>query len=239
MDDFNRRLREAAEQIDIAVSEDQAKQFFEYYRLLVEWNEKINLTSITAMDEVISKHFIDSATFLLALSPKPGSKLLDLGTGAGFPGLPLKIIRPDFNVFLVDSLRKRVDFLRLVIESLKLDKVEAIHARAEELGKQKGFRESFDLVTSRAVAKLSILAEYCLPFCKVGGHFIALKGPNIKEEIEASKKALAVLGGELTEIKELLLPVTGEKRNLLIIHKKGVSPSQYPRKAGTPERKPI
>jgi len=217
--------------------EEMKQQFEEYKNLLLEWNEKINLTAITEEDEIILKHFLDSLT--ISKYVKKGKSIVDVGTGAGFPGIPLKIARKDVKVTLVDSLNKRILFLNDVIEKLSLKDIETLHYRAEEFGQNKKYRESFDIATSRAVANLSTLVEYLLPLVKVGGICICMKGSEIKEELESSKKAIEILGGEIQEIEEFCLPETDIKRNIVVVKKISSTPKKYPRKPGTPSKEPI
>lgn len=213
------------------------QQFEDYMKLLLEWNEKINLTAITEEDDIILKHFIDSLTILKYV--EKGKSVVDVGTGAGFPGIPLKIAREDVNVTLVDSLNKRLLFLEEVISKLQLKEVKTLHFRAEEFGQNKKYRESFDIATSRAVANLSTLVEYLLPLVKVGGICICMKGSEVEEELEESKKAIQILGGEIEKVEEFTLPESDIKRNIIIIRKKSSTPYKYPRKPGTPAKEPI
>ena len=217
--------------------EEMQQQFEDYMKLLLEWNEKINLTAITEEDEIILKHFVDSLTICKYI--KEGKSIVDVGTGAGFPGVPLKIAREDVKVTLVDSLNKRLLFLNDVIEKLALKDIETLHYRAEEFGQSKKYRESFDIATSRAVANLSTLVEYLLPLVKVGGICICMKGSELKEELENSKKAIHILGGEIQEMEEFCLPGTDIKRTIVIVKKISSTPKKYPRKPGTPAKEPI
>ena len=217
--------------------EEMQQQFEDYMKLLLEWNEKINLTAITEEDEIILKHFVDSLTISKYI--KEGNSIVDVGTGAGFPGIPLKIARKDLKVTLVDSLNKRILFLNEVIEKLGLGDIETLHFRAEEFGQNKKYRESFDIATSRAVANLSTLVEYLLPLVKVGGICVCMKGSEIKEELENSKKAIEILGGEVEQVEEFYLPGTDIKRSIVIVKKISSTPKKYPRKPGTPAKVPI
>ena len=204
--------------------------------LLLEWNEKINLTAIIDPKEIILKHFVDSLT--IAKYIKDDEKMIDVGTGAGFPGIPLSIVKENIDIVLLDSLNKRINFLEEVKENLKLENITTIHGRAEEFGKNKKERETYDIATSRAVAPLNILLEYLLPLVKVGGKAICMKGSNI-EEIENAKNALEILGGQIEKIEEITLPNSDIKRNIIIVKKVKNTPSKYPRKPGTPSKEPI
>ena len=234
---FKSILVEKAKLIGIEITENQAEKFYTYMCLLLEWNEKINLTAITDPIEVIIKHFIDSIT--ISKEIEKCKKVLDIGTGAGFPGIPLKIIRPDISVTLLDSLNKRVTFLNVVIEALELGNIEAVHGRTEELGKNKKYREQYDYATSRAVANLAVLSEYMLPMVKIGGKCICMKGANVEEEILEAKKAIQILGGKIEKVDEFLLADTDMKRNIIVIKKENSTPGKYPRKAGTPAKEPL
>lgn len=218
----------------------QMQQFETYYQLLVSWNEKINLTAITDRDEVYLKHFYDSLTLAFALKTDlTGKKLVDVGSGAGFPSIPLKIAFPQLEVSIVDSLNKRIKFIDTVTEELGLAGVFAYHDRAEDFGQNKAFRGQFDLATARAVARLSVLSEYCLPLVKKGGLFVAMKAAKADEEIAAAKKAIATLGGKFSQDLSLELPDQAGERHLLVIEKRKETPNKYPRKAGLPNKKPI
>lgn len=236
-EEFKKTITFLAKEIDIEFNEEQIEKFYKYMQLLLEWNEKINLTAITDPKEIILKHFIDSLTILKYI--KKGAKVIDVGTGAGFPGIPLKILRDDINLTLLDSLNKRINFLKLVIDELKLKNVDTIHGRAEKIGKNKRYRESFDISFSRAVANLSTLSEYLIPLVKIGGISISMKGSEIKEEIEKSKKAITLLGGNINKIDFFELPQSDIKRNLIIIEKEKSTPAKFPRKPGLPSKEPI
>ena len=212
------RLREKAAAFGIKLSDHQLEQFETYYEMLVEKNKVMNLTAITEKNEVIDKHFADSLALIKSGVSLTGQKILDIGTGAGFPGIPLKIMYPDMDIVLLDSLGKRVKFLNEVISTLHLDKITAIHGRAEDFAKPGSMRESFDLCVSRAVANLSTLSEYCLPYVKVGGHFISYKSEKINEESIAAKHAIGLLGGKVTGQREFMLPESDIYRNLFIIN---------------------
>ena len=234
---FNEGLLEKASTMGVRFSVEQMDKFYKYMNLLIEWNEKINLTAIIEPNEIILKHFIDSITILKDI--KDGSIVVDVGTGAGFPGIPLSIMNPTLKITLVDSLNKRLIFLQEVINELDLKNVELVHARAEEFGRNKKYREKFDIATSRAVAGLNILAELMLPAVKVGGKCICMKGNNIEEELNNSKKAIKILGGKIEKVETMMLPGTNIERNIVIISKIKETPKLYPRKPGTPQKQPI
>lgn len=219
------------------LTDEMLQQFEDYMKLLLEWNEKINLTAITNEDDIILKHFVDSLTILRYI--EKDKSIVDIGTGAGFPGVPVKIAREDINVTLVDSLNKRILFLKDIIEKLNLKKIETLHYRAEEFGQNKKYREGFDIATSRAVANLSILAEYLLPLVKVGGICICMKGSEIKQELENSRRAIQILGGKIDKVEEFVLPESDIKRNLVFIKKIKETPNKYPRKPGMPAKEPL
>lgn len=237
LNEFCKEIEKKSSKIDINLDNEICNKLYNYMNLLLEWNEKINLTAITDEKEIILKHFIDSFTINKFINS--GDKMLDIGTGAGFPGLPIKIIRPEVDVFLMDSLNKRINFLNEVIESLQLKNIEAFHSRAEEMAKNNKFREKFDVVTSRAVAKLNILLEYMLPYTKIDGKCLCMKGPNIEEEIKEAEKALKILGGEIEKIEKIILPDSNIERKIIIIRKKSATPLKYPRKAGMPTKEPL
>lgn len=212
----------------ILIKEEQIEQFYNYMNLLIEWNQKMNLTAIVEPRDIILKHFIDS--LMINEEIPDTAKILDVGTGAGFPGIPLKIAKPNTEVTLLDSLNKRLIFLDEVIRKLKLVNVETIHARAEELGKNKQYRETYDIVVSRAVADLRILIEYMLPFVKIGGKCISMKGPNIEEETKNIEDMVKILGGKVIDIKEVTLPEENMKRNIIVIQKINQTPEKFPRR---------
>ena len=214
------------------------KAFDRYGDILLDWNERMNLTRITDEDEMMDKHFIDSLTPTLVSAYEGTGKILDLGTGAGFPGMVLALVSPERDVHLMDSLNKRITFLDHVVEELGLTNVSTFHGRAEEAGRENKFREQYGLVVSRAVARLNILAEYCLPFVRLGGHFIAMKGAEGAEEVEEAKKAIDILGGKLEEIVDLRLP-GGDERHLAVIKKVKGTPAKYPRGGGKPRKDPL
>lgn len=236
---FAEILKNAAEEYGISLSETQLRQFDRYQELLVEWNQKMNLTALTEPKDVAIKHMIDSVSVYDEKWFSECMSVIDVGTGAGFPGLPLKILCPSLKVTLLDSLNKRVKFLETVVSELGLRDIVCVHARAEEAARQKQYREKFDAVVSRAVARLPILAEYDLPFVRVGGFFAAMKGAKYEEEAEEAKKAVKLLGGGETVLREIKLPGLEDKRGIIYIRKEKKTPSVYPRKAGTPEKNPI
>lgn len=233
------QIKNAFEKIDLILTNEQVEQFLCYYEFLIQKNKVMNLTSITEFQDVLFKHFLDSLMLCKVQKEKLDGKLIDVGTGAGFPGIPLKIVYPDLNVVLLDSLNKRVQFLNEVIQKLGLKEVVAVHGRAEELARQKDYREQFDYCVSRAVANLSSLCEYCIPFVKFGGYFISYKSGKVQEELVNGKKAIHLLGGELEQIEETELPDTDIFRCILKIRKIEHTPKKYPRKAGTPTKDPI
>ena len=233
------RLREKAAAFGIKLSDHQLEQFETYYEMLVEKNKVMNLTAITEKNGVIDKHFADSLALIKSGVSLTGQKILDIGTGAGFPGIPLKIAFPELEIVLLDSLNKRIKFLNEVIEALGLEKITAIHGRAEDFAKQKEYREQFDYVVSRAVANLTVLSEYCLPYVKTGGTFISYKSGTVQEEAEEAEKAINILGGQVKDITYFKLPDSEIDRSLVIINKKKSTPGKYPRKAGTPLKEPL
>ena len=234
---FNEGLLEKASTMGVRFSVEQMDKFYKYMNLLIDWNEKINLTAIIEPNEIILKHFIDSITILKDI--KDGSTVVDVGTGAGFPGIPLSIMNPTLKITLVDSLNKRLIFLQEVINELDLKNVELVHARAEEFGRNKKYREKFDVATSRAVANLATLSEYLLPLVKINGKAISMKAGNASQEIEDAKKAIKTLGGNINNIEEFNLPQSDIGRTIIIIDKIKGTPGKYPRKPGTPAKEPI
>ena len=229
-------------ELGIEITDEQLKKFYLYYRELVKWNTVINLTAITELPDVLEKHFLDSLSIVKVIPQEKlnaGISLIDIGTGAGFPGIPLAIVFPKTKVVLMDSLNKRLNFLNRMIEELHLENARTVHARAEDLARQKNYREKFDVVCSRAVASLNVLSEYCIPFAGAGGEFVAYKSENADEEIRKAGRAVKVLGGEFRTAEKFLLPDTDYERVLICITKKKPTPPAYPRKAGTPSKDPI
>lgn len=233
------RLRQKAEQMGLFLDDSQTACFQKYYEMLVEKNKVMNLTAITEKEEVIDKHFVDSLAFVKTGLETSGKKLLDLGTGAGFPGIPLKIAFPEMKILLLDSLNKRVRFLQEVIDALGLEGIEALHGRAEDFAKQKKYRENFDYVVSRAVANLSVLSEYCIPYVSAVGYFLPYKSGDVSQEIKESEKAVKILGGEMEDVVSFEIPGTDIHRTILKIRKKKAAPKRFPRKAGLPSKEPI
>ncbi len=235
--EFSKKILNNAVELNIELDDKKISKFYKYMELLLSWNEKINLTAITEPVDIIMKHFIDSLTIEKYINKE--SKLIDIGTGAGFPGIPLSIARTDLNVTLMDSLNKRIKFLDDVIQKNELNDVDTIHSRAEELAQNNEFREKYDYAVSRAVAPLNILLEYMMPFIKTGGFCICMKGANINEEINNSKKALEILNGKIDKIESFNLPKSDISRNIIIIKKIGKTPNKYPRKPGMPVKEPL
>ena len=225
--------------LGISLTEQQSEQLYEYYRLLVEWNSFMNLTGITEFSEVVQKHFVDSLSIVKVKNMNDVDNLIDVGTGAGFPGLPLKIVFPHLKVTLLDSLNKRIDFLNAVIEKTGLTGIETIHGRAEDFAKPGLKREIYDLCVSRAVANLSTLSEYCLPYVKIGGEFIPFKSGEVADELQDAKSAVFLLGGKVESCENFDLPGSDIHRSLVRIKKVGGCPKKYPRKAGMPSKTPL
>lgn len=225
--------------LGLKIDFEQMEQFYEYYELLVKWNQFMNLTAITDFEEVVQKHFVDSLSIVKEKNLMNVDNLIDIGTGAGFPGIPLKIMFPHLKITLLDSLRKRVDFLNEVISHLGLEMAETIHGRAEDFAKPGKKRELYDLCVSRAVANLSVLSEYCLPYVKIGGEFISYKSGEITEEVQNAKSAVFLLGGKISGCRSFELPGTDIHRTLVCIQKVGGCPKKYPRKSGTVVKKPL
>ena len=231
-------LKTSAEKMGIELSQNQLEKFDLYKKLLLEWNEKMNLTAITDDEGIAIKHFADSISVLPLIENKNAS-LIDVGTGAGFPGIPLKIANDGFKVTLLDSLNKRITFLEEVKKELGITNLECIHSRAEDGGRNADLREKFDYCVSRAVARLSVLSEYCMPFVAVGGYFISLKGPDAVEELTEAQKAISVLGGKVEKVVEITIPESDLKHCAVVIKKIKSTPKAYPRKAGTAAKKPL
>lgn len=232
-------LKAGAASIGIELTEKQTAQFIQYYEILVEWNSFMNLTGITEYEEVIQKHFVDSLALCKAVDLHNISNVIDIGTGAGFPGIPLKIAFPHLKITLLDSLQKRIKFLNEVVTQLGLEEVETIHGRAEDFAKPSMKRESYDLCVSRAVANLASLSEYCLPYVKLDGYFVPYKSGKVDEELEASKKAVFLLGGKIEEEVKFMLPDSDISRSLIKIKKVSATPKKYPRKSGLATKEPI
>ena len=232
-------LEQGCQQIGISLNEEQKKQFIAFYEYLVEKNKVMNLTGITEFQEVLVKHFLDSLACVKAADMNEVKTVMDIGTGAGFPGVPLKIAFPHLEACLLDSLKKRVNFLEETFELLKLENITAIHGRAEEFAKNKAYREKYDLCVSRAVSNLATLSEYCLPYVKVGGKFISYKSGTVKEEVEQAEKAVSILGGKIQDVVYFNLPDSEIQRSLVVIKKIKSTPGKYPRKAGTPLKEPL
>lgn len=226
-------------ELGITLNEEQKRQFLQFYELLVEWNKVMNLTGITEYEEVNEKHFVDSLSIVKAIDMDSVETVIDIGTGAGFPGIPLKIAFPNLKVVLLDSLNKRILFLNTVIDTLQLTDIQTIHGRAEDFAKQQAYREQFDLCVSRAVANLATLSEYCLPYVRVDGMFIPYKSGEITEELQQSQNAIHVLGGKVTDVVKFRLPGTEIGRSFVKIKKVQNTAKKYPRKAGLPSKEPI
>ena len=236
---FTTYLQQAAATSGYKLSEEQIHQFDIYYQLLIEWNQKMNLTAITEPAEVAVKHMVDSLSAFAEELFFAGASVADVGTGAGFPGVPLKLFRPDLQLTLIDSLQKRLNFLMAVIEATRMEAVQTLHYRAEEAGQKKELREAFDFVTSRAVARLPVLCELCLPLVKIGGYFVALKGAQYEDELLEAERALRVLGAEVAQVKQVRLPGLEDVRAVIYLKKVKATPAAYPRRAGLPEKKPL
>lgn len=232
-------LESKVKELSLVLNERQKKQFEDYYRILVEWNNVMNLTAITEYEEVIEKHFIDSLSIVNVIDFCKVYDVIDIGTGAGFPGIPLKIVFPEIQITLLDSLKKRVNFLNEVIVHLGLTDIHAVHGRAEDYAKQKEYREQYDLCVSRAVANLSTLSEYCLPYVKIHGFFIPYKSGDIDDELQKSERAVNILGGSVNEVIRFQLPGTDINRSFVKIRKIKSTAKKYPRKAGMPSKEPL
>ncbi len=232
-------LTRCLDELDIKLGDRQLSQCEKYYLLLIDWNQRMNLTSLKDPQEIAIKHFIDSLICMKYVNIHDKSRLIDIGTGAGFPGIPIKIFFPEMKVVLLDSLAKRCQFLKAVVETLNLNHVTVIHGRAEEMAKNSDLREKFSLATARAVTNLSVLAEYCLPFVEKEGWFFALKGPGVEDELNQAENAIVTLGGRLQAVKYYQLPLSEDQRSIILVQKKQMTPDKYPRKPGIPEKKPI
>ena len=230
-------LEESFEKLNIPFDNSVIEMFEQYMDGILEWNKKINLTAITDREEFISKHFVDSVLSYNFREYIDADSIIDIGTGAGFPGIPLAIVSPDKKFVLADSLNKRLKVINELASKIGIDNIETVHGRAEELARNKKYREAFDLCISRAVANLAVLCEYCLPFIKVGGHLLAYKGPDAEEGVKMAEKAIKILGGKLIEI--VSVDLDGYDHNIVVIEKINKTPSKYPRKAGTPGKEPI
>lgn len=232
-------LEQKLGELGIKQDQNQLERFHKFYQLLIEWNKVMNLTGITEYEDVVEKHFVDSLSIIKAIDLSGIHTVIDVGTGAGFPGIPLKIAFPHLRVILLDSLNKRIKFLDEVISQLGLTEIRTIHGRAEEYARKEEYREQFDLCVSRAVANLSTLSEYCLPYIQVGGIFVPYKSGEIDDEVEQSKKAVRILGGNIKEVMKFELPGTDIHRSFVLIHKEQHTQKKYPRKAGIPAKEPL
>ena len=232
-------LEQKLGELGIKQDQNQLERFHKFYQLLIEWNKVMNLTGITEYEDVVEKHFVDSLSIIKAIDLSGIHIVIDVGTGAGFPGIPLKIAFPHLRVVLLDSLNKRIKFLDEVISQLGLTEIRTIHGRAEEYARKEEYREQFDLCVSRAVANLSTLSEYCLPYIQVGGMFVPYKSGEIDDEVEQSKKAVRILGGNIKDVMKFELPGTDIHRSFVLIHKEQHTQKKYPRKAGIPAKEPL
>ncbi|HEY8892425.1 MAG TPA: 16S rRNA (guanine(527)-N(7))-methyltransferase RsmG [Clostridium sp.] len=232
-------LNEASNNVGLEFNEKKYDEFMRYKDLIKEWNEKINLTAIKEDEEIIKKHFIDSMKVFKFDQLKNAKSVIDIGTGGGFPGIPMKIIKPEINIVLLDSLNKRIKFLNEVIKDLQLENIKAIHGRAEDFAQEFQYREKFDIAVSRAVANLTVLSEFCIPYVKVGGYFVAMKGPAVEDEIKLSKNAIRMLGGKIEHIEKVYIEDSDLNHNLVIIKKIAGTQKKYPRKAGMVTRNPL
>jgi 16S rRNA (guanine527-N7)-methyltransferase len=237
--DTKELLKDGLQTLGIEADEQICDKFMLYKDLLLEWNQKMNLTAITEDRDVIIKHFLDSASVFNAVKIKPGMCVIDVGSGAGFPGIPFKLLQPDADMLLLDSLKKRLNFLDEVIKELGLEKIKTVHMRAEDAGRDINYRGKFDLCVSRAVARLAVLAEYCLPLVKIGGDFVAMKGPNVAQEISEAEIAVETLGGEIVDVKTVLLPHSDINHTFIVIKKIRQTSKKYPRIAALISKTPI
>ncbi len=236
---LKQKLIDGAEKLNITMNNEQAEKFIIYMELLLEYNKHINLTAITDKEEIIIKHFLDSLIPMSILNFKDNKNVIDIGTGAGFPSIPLKIMLPNVNFVLLDSLNKRINFLNEVIKTLNLKNIKTVHGRSEDYGQNDMYREKFDFAVSRAVANLTVLSEFCLPFVKVGGNLLALKGKGAKKEVNESLYAINTLGGKILNVEKVELPYTSIQREIVFINKISETPKKYPRKAGKVTKKPL
>lgn len=232
-------LIQGMKELGLEITKYQQEQFIRYYEMLIEKNKVMNLTAITDFEEVIVKHFIDSLLVVKSIDINKFDSMIDVGTGAGFPGIPIKIMFPDIHITLLDSLNKRLIFLNEVVKELKLANINTVHGRAEDIAHKEEYRENYDLCVSRAVANLSTLSEYCIPFIKKGGKFVSYKSSVSDTEISESEKAVTILGGEILTRETIPLPCSDMNRTMVVIEKKNNTPKKYPRKAGTPAKEPI
>lgn len=231
-------LKSGAACFGVHINEQQVNLFSSYHERLIDWNEKINLTAITEEREVVIKHFIDSVSVLRYL-PEGTENVIDVGTGAGFPGIPMKIVQDSLKVTLLDSLDKRIRFLNTVITENQLSGIQAIHGRAEDFAREKSHREQYDVGVARAVASLPVLCEYILPFVRIGGFFIAMKGSEVQKELDEAGKAVSILGGRVKKVEHFMLPFDPMERHIILIEKIRQTPTQYPRKSGKPTKSPL
>lgn len=232
-------MNKASNNEGLQFNEKKYEQFMQYKDLIKEWNEKVNLTAIKEDEEIVKKHFIDSMKVFKFNELKNAKNVIDIGTGGGFPGIPMKIIKPEINIVLLDSLNKRINFLNEVIRELGLENIKAIHGRAEDYAQEVQYREKFDVAVSRAVANLTVLSEFCIPYVKVGGYFVAMKGPAVEEEIKQSQNAIRMLGGRIEHIEKVEIEDSDLNHNLVIISKIAQTHKKYPRKAGMVTKSPL
>jgi 16S rRNA (guanine527-N7)-methyltransferase len=232
-------MNTASSDVNLIFDEDTYNKFMQYKDMIKYWNEKINLTAIIEDEQIVKKHFIDCIKIFKCSPLKEAKSIIDIGTGAGFPGIPIKIIKPDINVVLLDSLNKRINFLNEVIKKIELKNISTIHGRAEDFSRKIEYREKSDVAVSRAVANLAVLSELCIPYVKVGGYFVAMKGPSVEEEIKDGKNAISILGGKIEEIIKIQIENSDLNHNLVVIKKVKETPKAYPRKAGTAVKKPL
>ena len=232
-------MNTASSDVNLHFDEDTYNKFMQYKDMIKDWNEKINLTAIIEDEQIVKKHFIDCIKIFKFTPLKEAKSIIDIGTGAGFPGIPIKIIKPEINVVLLDSLNKRIKFLNEVINKIDLNNITTIHGRAEDFSRKAEYREKFDVAVSRAVANLAVLSELCIPYVKVGGYFVAMKGPSVEEEIKAGKNAVSMLGGKIEDIIKVEIENSDLNHNLVIIKKIKETHKAYPRKAGTAVKNPL